>query len=164
VHGGPQEGRRRAGTENVAAIVGFGAAAECAVRDLPDVARLAGLRDRLEREAMALSDRVTAFSATRKRLANTSAMALVGAKAETMVIQLDLAGIAVSAGSACSSGKASPSHVLRATHAMGELVEATFRVSLGWNSTDDDVDAFLDAFADIVRRHEMRAAGTARAS
>lgn len=163
VHGGGQESSRRAGTENVAAIVGFGAAAEAAKRDLADMERIAALRDRMEAAAYDMSPSVALFSATPARLANTSAISLIGAKAETLVIAFDLAGIAVSAGSACSSGKASPSHVLRAIPVPDQLTDGTFRVSLGWNTTEEDVDAFLAAFGAIVERHDRRkAAGAAR--
>lgn len=157
VNGGGQEAGRRSGTENVAGIIGFGVAAECALRDLAGMDRIRGLRDRLENGALAASEKANAFCRTPKRLPNTTAIALPGAKAETLVIAFDLAGIAVSAGSACSSGKATHSHVLKATHAPDELVESTFRVSLGWDSSEDDIDAFLSAWSAILKQHERRA-------
>lgn len=156
MHGGGQETGRRAGTENVPGIVGFGAAAECALRDLDRSDELRRMRDRLEREASAMSGTVNVFSATPDRLPNTSAIALSGSKAETLVIALDLAGIAVSAGSACSSGKVSRSHVLEAVNAPPELIDSTIRVSMGWDTQESDVDRFLDAWADIVKQHEER--------
>ena len=156
MHGGGQEMGRRAGTENVPGIVGFGAAAECALRDLDRSDGLRRMRDRLEREASAMSGTVNVFSATPDRLPNTSAIALSGSKAETLVIALDLAGIAVSAGSACSSGKVSRSHVLEAVNAPPELIDSTIRVSMGWDTQESDVDRFLDAWADIVKQHDER--------
>ncbi|MEC9368962.1 MAG: aminotransferase class V-fold PLP-dependent enzyme, partial [Pseudomonadota bacterium] len=101
--------------------------------------------------------KANAFCRTPRRLPNTTALALPGAKAETLVIAFDLAGIAVSAGSACSSGKATRSHVLKATNAPDELVESTFRVSLGWDSQEADVDAFLKAWRAILSQQEQRA-------
>ena len=156
MHGGGQETGRRAGTENVPGIVGFGAAAECALRDLDRSDELRRMRDQLEREASAMSGTVNMFSATPDRLPNTSAIALSGSKAETLVIALDLAGIAVSAGSACSSGKVSRSHVLEAVNAPPELIDSTIRVSMGWDTQESDVDRFLDAWADIVKQHDER--------
>ncbi|MDA7948610.1 MAG: cysteine desulfurase [Hyphomicrobiaceae bacterium] len=156
MHGGGQEAGRRAGTENVSGIVGFGAAAECALRDLEQMSELRSMRDRLEREASAMSNTVNVFSATPGRLPNTSAIALSGSKAETLVISLDLAGIAVSAGSACSSGKVSRSHVLQAVNAPPEVIDSTIRVSMGWDTKDSDIDRFLDAWAGIVKQHDER--------
>ncbi len=157
VLGGGQETGRRAGTENVAGIVGFGVAAECALRDLDRMSEIEAMRDRLEREAVAISQTADVFSATPERLPNTSALALKGAKAETLVIAFDLAGIALSAGSACSSGKVSRSHVLEAIRVAAEVAEGTFRVSLGWNTRESDIDRFLDAWAGIVKQHESLA-------
>ncbi|MGD9866621.1 MAG: cysteine desulfurase family protein [Hyphomicrobiales bacterium] len=157
INGGGQETGRRSGTENVTGIIGFGVAAECALRDLADMRRIGMLRDRLETAALAACDKADAFCRTPRRLPNTTALALPGAKAETLVIAFDLAGIAVSAGSACSSGKAARSHVLRATNAPDELVESTFRVSLGWDSSEDDIDAFLNVWSSILKQHERRA-------
>ena len=115
IKGGGQERRRRAGTENVAGIVGFGVAAELAAAEAKRATELAALRDELE--ARALGDRAGdggAVGAGRAACPNTSCIAVPGTKAETLVIGLDLAGVAVSAGSACSSGKVEASHVLSA--------------------------------------------------
>ncbi|MEM8744484.1 MAG: cysteine desulfurase family protein [Pseudomonadota bacterium] len=156
VHGGGQETGRRAGTENVPGIIGFGVAAECAARDLDRTSELRRLRDKLEGAASAMSETVNVFSATPERLPNTSAIALSDSKAETLVIALDLAGVAVSAGSACSSGKVSRSHVLQAVNAPPSVIDSTIRVSLGWDTKESDVDHFLDAWADIVKQHNER--------
>jgi cysteine desulfurase len=149
LRGGGQERRRRAGTENVAGIVGFAAAAEAARRDLPHQADLAALRDRLEAEVRVVAHEVVAFGAAAPRLANTSCLAVAGLSAESQVMALDLAGVAVSAGAACSSGKVAPSRVLSAMGADPELAAAAIRVSLGWASGPTDVDRFLAAWASL---------------
>lgn len=150
VAGGGQERRRRAGTENVPGIAGFGAAAVAAKRDLADMARLAALRDRLEHDALAMAPGAVIIGVRAQRLPNTTCLALPGMAAETLVIRLDLAGIAVSAGAACSSGKVGASSVLAAMGLSGDLARSAIRVSLGWTTTDRDVDAFLTAWSAIA--------------
>lgn len=150
--GGGQERRRRGGTENVPAIAGFGAAASAAVRDLADMSRLAALRDRLEREALRLSPGAVVIGSGAARLANTTSLALPGVNAERLVIALDLDGIAVSAGSACASGKVGQSHVLAAMGVEAELSGSAIRVSLGHATVAADIDAFLASLA----RHTTR--------
>lgn len=150
IPGGGQERRRRAGTENVAGIAGFGAAAAAAKRDLALMGGLAALRDRLEREALAAAPDALVIGAGVQRLANTTCLALPGQAAETLVIRLDLAGIAVSAGAACSSGKVGASTVLAAMALPEEVARSAIRVSLGWSTTAGDVDAFLAAWAAIA--------------
>jgi cysteine desulfurase len=155
--GGGQERRHRAGTENVAGIVGFGAA----IADLGDIAaeggRLAGLRDRVERAALDSLPGITIFGRKVGRLPNTSCLALPGVPAQTLLMALDLAGCAVSAGSACSSGKLSPSAVLLA---MGEerLAASAIRISLGWATTERDIEDFIGQFVSIsdrlIREHK----------
>jgi len=148
--GGGQERRRRAGTENVAAIAGFGAAATAAREDLARIGRIAALRDRLEREAIRFAPHAVVIAADTARVPNTTCLALAGQSAETLVIRFDLMGLAVSAGAACSSGKVGQSHVLAAMGIAPDLARAAIRISLGWNSTEADVDAFLRAWAEIV--------------
>ncbi len=150
IRGGGQERRRRAGTENVAAIAGFGAAAEAALRDLAATETIRALRDGLEAEVKRLSPLAVIVSEGARRLANTMALALPGKLAETLVIRLDLAGIAVSAGSACSSGKVGASHVLEAMGLGQDIAAGTIRISLGPTTTKDDVAAFLAAWKTIV--------------
>ena len=151
MRGGGQERRLRAGTENVAGIAGFGAAAEAAARDLKaDAARMAALRDRLEAGLKAATPRVIIFGAEAERVPNTTLFALPGAKAETAVIALDLEGFAVSSGAACSSGKVKPSHVLAAMGAAPELARGGIRVSLGWSTTEADIDRFLNAWIKVA--------------
>ncbi|MCB1381125.1 MAG: cysteine desulfurase [Alphaproteobacteria bacterium] len=148
VKGGGQESRRRAGTENIPAIAGFAAAVSEKIQDINI------LRDRLE---ASLEDE-TVFGCGGPRLPNTSCIAAPGAKAETLLMALDLDGIAVSSGSACSSGKVAPSHVLAAMGVEPEVARAAIRVSLGWNSTVEDVDRFIAAWKRIRARHKARAA------
>lgn len=147
--GGGQERRRRGGTENVPGIAGFGAAAKAALRDLADAPRLAALRDRLEAGVLAATPAAVVIGSNVPRLPNTSAIAAPGLAAETLVIRLDLAGIAVSAGAACSSGKVGESHVLRAMGLSPEIARTAIRVSLGPETTDDDIAAFLAAWREV---------------
>jgi cysteine desulfurase len=145
--GGGQERGRRAGTENLVGIVGFGAAAEAAVRSLHEDARIAGLRDRLEARIRAARPEALIFGAGVPRLGNTTCVALAGVPAETQVMVLDLAGIAVSAGAACSSGKLRPSKVLAAMGVAPEIAASAIRVSLGWKSAAEDIDRFMAAWS-----------------
>jgi cysteine desulfurase len=150
--GGGQEKRRRAGTENVAGIVGFGIAAELAASDLAKADTIRALRDELEAGARAVAADAVIVSERVARLPNTSCIAVPGAKAETLVIGLDLAGVAVSAGSACSSGKVEASHVLRAMDVEPELAQGAIRVSLGIGTTSHDIERFLGAFGELIKR------------
>jgi cysteine desulfurase len=152
IRGGGQERRRRAGTENVAGIVGFGVAAEIAAAELGKARDIAKLRDELETRALAIAPEAIVFSGRVPRLPNTSCMAVPGTKAETLVIGLDLAGVAVSSGSACSSGKVEASHVLRAMGVAPEVAQGAIRVSLGIGSTPADIERFLDAWGTLIKR------------
>ncbi len=155
LRGGGQERGRRAGTENVAAIAGFGAAAVAVRRDLPDLEAIAAMRDWLERDVGADVPATRIVGAGAQRLANTSCLALPGVGAETLVMALDLAGVAVSAGSACSSGKVRPSHVLTAMGLGPEIAGSAIRVSLGWASTGADVERFLAVWHEFAARRGM---------
>jgi cysteine desulfurase len=148
--GGGQERGRRAGTENAAAIAGFGVAAELALAELVEAPSIARLRDALEARVRAASNRALVIGAGRPRLPNTSCIALPGAKAETQVMALDLAGVAVSAGAACSSGKVAASHVLAAMGVPARVARGAIRVSLGWASGDGDVERFLAAWTPLA--------------
>ena len=150
--GGGQERRRRAGTENVAGIVGFGVAAELAAADLAKAPEVARLRDELETSALSVAPDAVVISARVARLPNTTCLAVRGAKAETLVIGLDLAGVAVSSGSACSSGKVEASHVLSAMGVAPELAQGAIRVSLGFATSNTDIQAFLRAFGELIKR------------
>lgn len=154
IPGGGQEKGHRSGTENPAAIAGFGAAAEHALAGLENHARKAAeLRDRLEEGIRQRCNDCIVYGADMERLPNTSFFSVPGMKAETVQIAFDLAGIAVSAGSACSSGKVGPSHVLGA---MGfDAEQGGIRVSLGPATSADDVEAFLAAFTRIVSKRSV---------
>jgi cysteine desulfurase len=150
--GGGQERRRRAGTENVSGIVGFGVAAELAAADLAKAHELTKLRAELEAGALAIAPHAVVLSARVRRLPNTTCIAVPGAKAETLVIGLDLAGVAVSSGSACSSGKVEASHVLSAMGIAPELAQGAIRVSLGFATSNTDIQAFLRSFGELINR------------
>lgn len=145
--GGGQERRRRAGTENVPALVGFGTIAELARLELSERARtLAVLRDRFEAGLAAIPDVVPHCQGS-PRLPHTSHVAFLGLEAESLLIRLDLAGFAVSTGSACSSGVVAPSKTLTAMGHSAHEALASLRISFGLTNTVDDVDAFLTALA-----------------
>jgi len=150
LRGGGQELGRRAGTENVAGIAGFGAAATAASVALEaDALRLEGQRHRLE-NGLRESSGIIVFSDEVPRLPNTTLFTVPGLKAETAVIGFDLAGIAVSSGSACSSGKVQPSHVLAAMGAGPEIAKGAVRLSLGWSTSDADIDRCLEAWRKLA--------------
>ena len=159
LRGGGQELGRRAGTENVAGIAGFGAAAKTVMGALTDDAvGLGRLRDRLE-AGLRQTPGINVFSADVPRLPNTTLFTIPGLRAETAVIAFDLEGIAVSSGSACSSGKVQPSHVLEAMGFGPELAQGAVRLSLGWSTTDADIDICLKAWrklADTLLRELRR--------
>jgi cysteine desulfurase len=146
LRGGGQEQGRRAGTENVAAIAGFGAAAKAAMATREaDAVRLGGLRDRLE-TGLRQTPGAIVFSDAIERLPNTVLFTAPGLKAETAVIGFDLAGIGVSSGSACSSGKVQPSHVLQAMGVAPELTQGAVRLSMGWSTSETDIESALEAW------------------
>jgi cysteine desulfurase len=150
LRGGGQELGRRAGTENVAGIAGFGAAAKAAMSVLEgDALRLEGFRSRLE-SGLRQTPGVIVFAGDARRLPNTTLFAVPGLKAETAVIGFDLAGIAVSSGAACSSGKVQPSHVLEAMGFGPELAQGAVRLSLGWSTSSADVDRCLEAWLKLA--------------
>jgi cysteine desulfurase len=163
IRGGGQERGIRAGTENVAGIVAFGAAAEAAREQFTgEAAHVTRLREMLESGLKAISQNSVIFGETTERLPNTTLFAVEGMKAETAVIAFDLEGVAVSSGAACSSGKVQPSHVLAAMGVPPPLLHGAVRVSLGWASTEADVERFLDAWRKLTtalskRRHGMAA-------
>ncbi|GAB1715976.1 MAG: aminotransferase, class V [Nitrobacter sp.] len=158
IRGGGQERGRRAGTENVPAIVGFGAAVKAAVgARAGDMARIENLRNRLEEGLRQTQGSIT-ISEDVARLPNTTLFAVPGLKAETAVVGFDLEGVAVSSGSACSSGKVQPSHVLEAMGYGPAITKSAIRFSLGWETTDADVDRAIKAWRKLsgalVKRDE----------
>jgi cysteine desulfurase len=148
--GGGQERGRRAGTENVAGIAGFGAAASLV--DFAWMGRIAVLRDAAEARLRNIAAGAVVLGAGAARLPNTLCVAMPGVAAATQVMALDLAGIAVSAGSACSSGKVKASHVLAAMGVAPELAGSAIRVSAGWRSTAEDFDRFVEAWTALWAR------------
>ncbi|MEO1774360.1 MAG: cysteine desulfurase family protein [Pseudomonadota bacterium] len=160
LHGGGQEKGLRAGTENVVGIAGFGAAAEAAQRDLEDGVweRVAALRNILEARLEAVAPDLIFVGREAERLPNTTCIALPGWKGETQVMQLDLAGFAVSAGSACSSGKVKESRVLRAMGFDAVTASSAIRVSLGPTTTEAEITAFAEAWTTLYRKRTSRAA------
>jgi len=154
--GGGQERGRRPGTENIPALVGFTAAVECALRGQSEEARrISAMRDRLEAN---LPGDAVVFGAGAQRLPNTSNFALPGLAAETAVIAMDLEGVAISSGAACSSGKVRSSRVLAAMGVDPQLAKAALRVSFGHDSREADVDATLAALAKIGERRSLKGA------
>jgi cysteine desulfurase len=157
VRGGGQERGHRAGTETVAAISAFGAAARVCLGEMAsEAARLIVLRERLASAVRSVAANAVVFSEAAPRLPNTVCFAVPGVEAATLMIALDLAGVAVSSGSACSSGKVAPSHVLTAMGVKPDLARGAIRLSLGWASREDDVERFAEAFGGVMGR--MRAA------
>jgi cysteine desulfurase len=151
IRGGGQERGLRGGTENVAAVAGFGAAAQAARRHMQaDRDRMTTLRGRLEAGLKAATPEAIIFGEAAKRLPNTTLVAVPGMKAETAVIAFDLAGFAVSSGAACSSGKVQASHVLAAMGASPELARGGVRVSLGWSTTEAEIDRYIDAWIKVT--------------
>ena len=148
LHGGGQELRRRPGTENLINIAGFAALADEPQLDTYDL--INKLEAALEGE--------TIFSDGVERLCNTTCFAVAGMNAETLLMNFDLEGVALSSGSACSSGKVAASHVLSAMGVSPELSKAAIRISLGWSTTDDDINHFISAWRKIAKRHHAKAA------
>jgi cysteine desulfurase len=150
LRGGGQERGYRAGTENVAGIAGFGAAVRAAAGALgTDQMRLEGLRDRLE-SGLRQTPGMIIFSEDAPRLPNTTLFTVPGLRAETAVIGFDLAGVAVSSGSACSSGKVQPSHVLEAMGVGPDLAQGAVRLSLGWSTTETDIESCVQAWRKLA--------------
>jgi cysteine desulfurase len=162
IRGGGQERGLRAGTENVAAISGFGAAVEAAdSARQADAVRMAALRDRFEAALKTQTPAAVVFGAAAERLPNTCLFAVPGLKAETAIISFDLNGIAVSSGSACSSGKVQISTVLTAMGVEPDLARGAVRVSLGWTTTEAEIDLLLNAWmrvASTLLKRDARAA------
>ena len=150
--GGGQENWRRGGTENVAAIVAFGNAAEDALLDVDSVNRLQDMQSKLETGLKSVCPDTVIFGEAVDRLANTTCFAVRDIPAETALIALDLERVSVSSGSACSSGKVSVSHVLTAMGLDEDLARCAIRVSMGWDTRPDEIDAFLELWPAVVDR------------
>lgn len=153
--GGNQEKNMRAGTENIAGIVSFGTTVELAVNEIGSFQKLSAQRDKIE-TALAQHAPIHVFGKDAARVANTSMFAIDGISSETQLIALDLAGICVSNGSACSSGTVKPSHVLKAMGVNDALATTSLRVSLGWNTTEKDTDYFISEWTKMYTRIKTR--------
>lgn len=152
LHGGGQEKRQRAGTENIAGIAGFGLAAEIALAELAAYQQLAALRDDLEARLSKAAPALVIFGQHAPRVANTSNVGLPGIAANTQLMNLDIEGIAVSSGSACSSGTVKPSHVLEAMGAGPDLASHALRISMGWATTPADINQLAEAWLKMYDR------------
>ena len=146
IRGGGQERKRRAGTENLAGMAGFGAACDAAANAFDSYQKLSPWRDRFEAEALESMPQACIFGRSAPRAANTSLIALPGIPAATQLMDLDLRGFAVSSGAACSSGTVKPSHVLEAMGADAAEAGSALRVSMGWASTEDEIRAFTQSW------------------
>lgn len=159
LHGGGQERGRRGGTENLAGIVGFGRAAELAQAELAARStRMSVLRQRLEQGLQAQVPQAVVFAAGALRLPNTVFLALPGIEGETLLLELDRQGLALSSGAACGSGYSEPSHVLQAMGVTADLARCAVRVSLGAGNTEHDVDTLIAALRTQAARLQAMAA------
>ena len=157
IRGGGQERGARAGTENVAAILGFAAAAREAQQALDtEATRLKTLRDKAEAGIRAVAPNVVIISAGAERLPNTLCFAVPGVAAETAIMAFDLEGVALSAGSACSSGKVGPSETLRAMRIAPETAKGVMRLSIGWDTNESDISRFLDVWKRVYQNLSQR--------
>jgi len=152
LRGGGQERSRRAGTENVPGIVGFGAAAKLIAGELDQISKTQDLRDRMEASIKAKCSDAVIFGESIDRLPNTSCVSMPGVTSETQVMKFDLEDYMVSAGSACSSGKVQASHVLKAMGVDEETASTAIRISLGFGNNSNDVDAFVSQWGKIYAR------------
>ena len=152
MRGGGQEKNCRAGTHNTAGIAGMGLAAALALKNMPHYNDIQKLRDDMETQIRQISNSAIIYGEKSPRVGNTSNIGLPGVPAQTQVMALDLDGIAVSSGSACSSGAFKPSHVLTAMGADDDDAKSALRISLGWDTTQADIDVFLDSWKKIVDR------------
>jgi len=158
VRGGGQERNRRGGTENFPGIVGFGAAAGLAAAEAGAYRGVGELRDEAERRLCALATDAVVFARAAPRLPNTINISMPSVAAATQVIALDLAGVMVSAGAACSAGKVTRSHVLDAMGVAPALAESAIRISLGWTTSAADIDQLVDGWGALYSRTRARVA------
>lgn len=152
LYGSGQEKRQRAGTENVAGIAGFGLAAEMAAAEIAEYNKLAALRDRMERGMMAAAPHLVIYAKNAPRVPNVTAFSLPGVDAQTILMGLDLEGMAISRGTACGSGAVKPSHVIAAMAGPDAPHDGALRISMGWNTTAEDINDFLAAWNKIAER------------
>jgi cysteine desulfurase len=158
IRGGGQERGHRAGTENLPGIAGFGAACAAASAGVAAYHRVTELRDHAQARLREIAPDAVVFAVDAPRLPNTLCIAMPGVPASTQVMALDLAGVMVSAGSACSSGKVRRSHVLEAMGAPENLSECAIRISLGWNTAEAEIFRLADAWGALYARSRASAA------
>ena len=156
VHGGGQERGLRAGTENVAGIAGFGAAAEAALAGLDNFSALKKMRNSIENGLLEIDPLIKIFGQDRERLPNTSKLASPGLNSETQVMGMDLAGFAISAGSACAAGRVETPYVLTAMGVEDYLANSAIRISLGWTTTEKEIDDFVQQWSKLFVRNRNR--------
>lgn len=161
INGGGQETFRRGGTENVAAVAGFGGAVQSVLENRAEMEEITALRDWLETALRSISPETVIFGSGAERIGNTTCFAVPGVSAETAVIACDLEGAAVSSGSACSSGKVAASHVLSAMDVPADLARGAIRISLGWSSTKEDVERFAEIWRSVIKRLRPHSTGQA---
>ena len=153
IHGGHHERNRRGGTENVAGIIGFGKACEIALADMDhEITHLKALRDRLEKGILEKVDHVKINGAVDRRLPNTSNISYEFVEGESLLLSLDMKGVAASSGSACTSGSLEPSHVLLAMSLSHEMSHGSVRISLGKSNTEQEIDYLIEIMPPIVAR------------
>ncbi len=153
--GGGQEKNCRAGTHNTAGIAGMGLAAELALQNIMHYDTLAKMRDELEKRMRQITNNITIYGEAAPRVGNTINVGLSNVPAQTQMMALDLDGIAVSSGSACSSGSFKPSHVLTAMGADEEAAKNALRISMGWNTTQGELDRFFDSWSKLATRNNI---------
>ncbi|MBF0193566.1 MAG: cysteine desulfurase [Magnetococcales bacterium] len=157
--GGSQERGRRAGTENIPSIVGFGVAADLLLQEQKDYSEyMLGLRNQLEEKLSKLVPELIIFGNSSERLVNTTAVGIAGLDGETLVMHMDMAGFAISAGSACGSGRTNASHVLTAMGYDGAIGRSAVRISLGWDTKASDIDKFINVFSRTVKKLQQMSA------
>lgn len=154
MRGGGQEKNCRAGTHNTAGIAGMGLAAQIAMDNIDQYQKIGEMRDDLEICLKQVSDKVIIYGENAPRICNTTNVGVIGLSAQTQMMALDLDGISVSSGSACSSGSFKPSHVLMAMGVSEEDAKCALRLSLGWGTTTADIDHFVKIWSKLVNRQK----------
>lgn len=154
MRGGGQEKNCRAGTHNTAGIAGMGLAAQIAMENIDAYQKIGALRDEMEQRLKSLSDKVIIYGENAPRICNTTNVGVSGLSAQTQMMALDLDGISVSSGSACSSGSFKPSSVLMAMGVSEAESKCALRISLGWNTKSADIEKFIESWSKLVKRQE----------
>ena len=159
LYGSGQEKQQRAGTENVAGIAGFGHAADIAESEIKQYGTLKTLRDRLEQSMADVAPQIIIYAKNAPRVPNVIAFSVPGTDSQTILMGLDLEGMAISRGTACGSGVVKPSHVIQAMTGENAPPDGALRVSMGWQTQESDIDAFIDAWKKIMARASEKQSG-----